>query len=72
MEKTQWRTSKKSISIAVGPEYNTTDSRHLASKAKLQRCGKALAQVAGIDFNVKMVLKMVLKSPQILPELFIP
>ena len=48
-----------------------SDSRHLASKAKLQRCGKALAQVTGINFDVKMVLKMVLKSPQILPELFI-
>ena len=40
-----------------------SDSRHLASEAKLQRCGKALAQVAGINLNVKMILKMVLKSP---------
>ena len=49
-----------------------SDSRHLASEAKLQRCGKALAQVTRINFDVQMVLKMVLKSPQILPELLIP
>ena len=43
-----------------------SDSRHLASEAKLQRCGEALVQVAGINFNIKMVLKRVLKSPYIL------
>ena len=42
------------------------DSRHLASEAKLQRCDEALVQVAGINFNIKMVLKRVLKSPYIL------
>ena len=34
-----------------------SDSRHLASEAKLQTCGEAVAQVTAINFNIKMVLK---------------
>ena len=34
-----------------------SDSTNLASEAKLQTCGEAVAQVAAINFNVRMVLK---------------